>query len=265
MASDDLAALERRFFSQVTRPGGPEGPVDGGAPPERWLVGSPDFDAAGRLVLYAEMYTARMVGSLAEDFRLARRWVGPEAFDALAVEYLAEHPSRRPSLRHFGRALPDFVRARRAARAGLADLLALEWARGEAFDAADAEPLDWGTLAALEADAWPALRLGLVPSARLVRLESSADEIWAALNDEAEAPEPREGPRRVLVWRRDFLVYHRTAPADEADALEAIAAGASFEAVCERFAGPGAPADEAARRAFGALRQWAIDGLLVRA
>jgi Putative DNA-binding domain len=265
MASDDLAALERRFFSLVTRPGGP--PADGadGVPADRWLVGSPELDAAGRLSLYAQMYTSRMVGALAEDFRLARLWLGPEAFDELATAYLAECPSRHPSLRHFGRALPEFVRALASSRAGLADLLTLEWARGEAFDAADAAPLDWGAITSIAPEAWPSLRLGLGPSVRFVRLESSADELWAALNAGGEPPEPREGPRRVLVWRREFLVYHRALPDDEASALEAVMSGATFGEMCEHFTRPDEPAEESARRAFAALRQWSVDGLLLRA
>ncbi|HEU4404751.1 MAG TPA: DNA-binding domain-containing protein [Polyangiaceae bacterium] len=273
MAADDLAALERRFFSLVTRPRAlreaperPDAGADaGGVAPEAWLVGSPALDAAGRLGIYAEMYAARLLGVLAEDYRLARRWLGPEAFDELGAEYLAERPSRHPSLRHFGRTLPDFVRGRPGARPGLADLLALEWARGESFDAADDEPLAWGSLAALEAEAWPSLRLGFAPSVRLVRLETSADELWAALDVGAPPPEPRPEPRRVLAWRRGFVVYHRALPDDEASALEAVAAGASFGEVCERFARPAEPAEEAARRAFGALARWAVDGLLARA
>ncbi len=275
MASDDLAALERRFFALVTSPlagrdaaerlasGGDEG----AAPIERWLVGSPKLDAAGRVALYADMYAARLLGALAEDFRLAQRWLGPGAFDELATAYLAEHPSRSPSLRHFGRALPEFARGRApfAGRPGLADLLALEWARGDVFDAADDAPLAWASLAALDAGAWPSLRLGLAPAARLVRLESSADELWAALSEGAPSPEVRAEPRRLLVWRREFVVYHRPLPEGEGRALEALASGEPFERVCEHFARPGEPAERAAADAFAALRQWAVDGLLARA
>jgi hypothetical protein len=273
MASDDLAALEKRFFALVTRrEGDEEGPPDaegGGAeskePLERWLVGSPAIDAAGRLSIYADMYAARMIGVLAEDFRLTRLWMGPEAFDELATDYLAKHPSRHPSLRHFGRLLPDFARTHRTNRAGLSDLMALEWARGEVFDAADQDALDWGTLAALDPEAWPSLRLGFVPAARVVRFGSSVDELWAALHHGTTPPEPRAEPKRLLVWRRQFIVYHRPLPDDEANALEALAAGARFDEVCERFAAPGEPAEAAAAKAFTALRHWAADGLLVRA
>ncbi|HEU4537215.1 MAG TPA: DNA-binding domain-containing protein, partial [Polyangiaceae bacterium] len=194
MTTDSLRALERRFFSLVTRPPRPPGAggrfatpadADGGeaaVPLERWLLGSPELDAEARLGIYADMYVSRMIDVLAEDYRLGKLLVGAEAFDRLAAEYLARHPSRHPSLRHFGRQMPAFVRSHALGeRPGFADLLALEWARSDAFDAPDAEARPWSSFAAIEPAAWPSLRLELVPAARFLRLETSADELWSAL------------------------------------------------------------------------------------
>ncbi|MCU0686161.1 MAG: DNA-binding domain-containing protein [Polyangiaceae bacterium] len=284
MTTDSLRALEQRFFSLVTRPAGPPGAAErftatadeageaserseAAVPIERWLLGSAELEAADRLGIYASMYVSRMVDVLAEDYRLGRLWLGAEVFDRLAAEYLARHPSRNPSLRHFGRRLPEFVRSHPLgeARPGLADLLALEWARSDAFDAADAEVRAWASFTTIEPQAWPSLQIALVPAARFVQLETSADELWSALDEGRAPPELRLGPRRLLVWRRQFVVYHRPLPDDEASALEAIVAGAPFERVCECFVRPGEAAEGAAVRAFGALQQWAVDELLAHA
>jgi hypothetical protein len=135
--------------------------------------------------------------------------------------YIGRHPSDHPSLRHFGRHFPEFLGAGGLSDAPpwLADLARLEWARIEAFDAADGPTLSFDDVQRLPDEAWPDLRLTLVPSFR-----------------------------------------SRCAP-PEARAIARLDAVEPFSAICEAFADASCPGiDDAAERAFGALRQWLADG-----
>lgn len=70
---------------------------------------------AARLGIYADMYRARLVDVLREDFPRVLAIVGDEGFHALACRYLARHPSLDPSVRHVGRDFAGFLASERIA------------------------------------------------------------------------------------------------------------------------------------------------------
>jgi hypothetical protein len=114
-----------------------------------------------------------------------------------------------------------------------ADLARLERARTEVFDGPDAMPLRRADLADLSPEEFPALQLRLIPASAVVSMESNADEVWSAVEDDATLPLTAAGPRRLLVWRRDLAVIHRTLAKDEARLVERLPAGISFAGICE--------------------------------
>ena len=65
------------------------------------------------------------------------------------------------------------------------------------------------------------------------------------------------------MWRQDVDVFHRSIDADEEPLLAMIAAGAPFDAVCERLLAD-VPEERGAQRAFEILGRWVTDGLVVR-
>ena len=189
-------------------------------------------DAAQRLRIYADAYRLRLLEVLGHDFPATRVALGAEAFAALATDYLRNHPSTRPSVRHFGDAFADWLAMRDDAPPGLHELARFEWRQGECFDAADADALGIVDVAALPAKAWPSLRLQLHPAARLLssrRLALRGDS--PLLADDAD-------PADWLLWRLDFDVHWRRLEADEALALRAVEAGESFAQLCERLNEP---------------------------
>ena len=129
-----------------------------------------------RLDIYADMYRARLVDVLREDFPRAAGIVGDDAFETLACRYLARHPSTHPSVRYVGSRFADFVAGEKGLPPFLGDLARLEWARVEVFDAADSEPLRLSDLASLHAVDWPTLRLRPVPACLVALNESAAVE-----------------------------------------------------------------------------------------
>lgn len=215
------------------------------------------------LAVYRDAYALRLIEALTTDFPGLLAMAGPADFDLMARAYIAAHPSTHPSVRWFGRDLADFL-ARTppfSATPAACDMSRFEWALGEAFDAADAEPLTFEQLAAAPADAWESLRLSFVPSLRRVTLTHRAPQAF----QRRDAVEPGEldvplEQRAVdwLIWRpaADADAQFRSMAQDEAAALDSMRNGATFPGMCAVLAEHVASGDAAAVRAAGLLRAW---------
>ena len=211
---------------------------------------SPSLAPAERVGIYAGMYVARIVDALAEDFPKVAATLGPDAFADVVRAYLARHPSSAPSIRHLGAAFPAFVANRE--RGWLGDLARLEWARRDVFDAPDATPVTVADLERTPADAWPGLRFALVPACTRLVTGWPVHRLWSD-----EPPELAPARTALRVWRDGFLVFQ--SPMDDAEeaALERVAAGEPFAAVCEAVDDP--------RDAAALLLRWLEDGIVARA
>ncbi|QDA57196.1 DNA-binding domain-containing protein [Thermomonas aquatica] len=210
--------------------------------------------AAHRLRIYADAYVLRLLDVLGNDFPATRTALGEDAFDVLARAYIAAHPSTQPSVCHFGHAFAGWLAARTDVPRGVHELARFEWLQGECFDAADAIPLGVEAIAALPADAWPALRLSLHPATRLLATRR------LRLRDGKPCPATRSADRDWLLWRAGLDVHWRLLDADEADALRALHDGAAFGELCTRLATH--HGDASALRAAALLKRWLADGLL---
>jgi hypothetical protein len=219
---------------------------------------SEHLDPAERLDVYRNMYFLRLLEVLREDYPQTAQLVGDEAFADLARAYLGAHPSRHPSVRHVGDALPEFLATAvpAALPAFAADLARLEWARREVFDAPDATPLTASDLAALDPERVAELPLELVPSCMTLVAAWPVHEVW---KDPSVAPAPKRTALRV--WREGFKVFHAAIDDAEEAALGRLAGGATFATVCELFAQT-TSLEEAAREASALLARWLEDGVL---
>jgi len=204
---------------------------------------------AERVHVYAGMYLWRLVDALREDFPKLATVLGDDGFADLARGYIRAHPSTEPSIRHLGRALPDFLAGYQPAY--LADLARLEWTRLQVFDAPDATPLTAAELRRVAAAEWPDLRFTLVPACARLVTAWPVHRLWA----DAAALAPARTALRI--WREGFFVYQTAMdPAEEA-ALDRLVAGEPFAAVCEGF---DAPAEAAAL-----LLRWIEDEIIAAA
>ncbi len=218
------------------------------------------LDSAGRLGVYADAYFLRLRDVLAEDFPRVAKLVGEEAFDRLVRLYLKAHPSAEPSVRHLGHAMSQFIRGLDEVPAWLADLAALEWARVNAFDAPDEEPLTIARMAEIDSAAWPQLRMAAVRSLDVIDAAWPVHRLWAEDNPEDLEP----APTSIRVWRRaDFHVLH--APMDQREAAAAIRlmAGSTFAEICQVF--DDLDEQQGAEQAGALLLRWLEDGIIARA
>lgn len=269
MASE-LERLQRRFWQLITAPEGARRALEatGGegtahAALGDWLAPPAQGSALDRLEIYANMYFYRLLDSLRQDCPRLLALVGDAHFHNLITDYLLAHPSRHPSLRYLPQHLAAFLRqhplSERWPAAG--DLAELEWARAGAFDAADAVAISSEQLTSVPPERWEGLRLGFVPSVRLLDTAYAVHELWQALDGGGPSPAAAPAPTTLLVWRQGFVVYHRPLPPIEARALRSALGGATFGAVCSGVCELTGEA-EAAPAVAALLARWVTDGLL---
>jgi hypothetical protein len=246
-----LAEIQTAFHALATRA------ADPAVAPEELLLGSPELSASERIGIYADMYLWRLTDALREDYPKLAAVLGEERFRALAEAYAREHPSDRPDLGQLGRHLPAFLRRFPApARADLADLAAIEWARSEVFFEAAATSVGRDALAALRPESFPEARLAVIPALRVLVVEHDAASVWSRLEGGELPGEPIALRTGVVVWRSGFEVFHSRVELDEAGALEAAVAGEPLSRVCAEFGRRGDPAGAA----FAALSSWLAEG-----
>lgn len=273
-APPSLRELERLLFGLIRAPDGVEPALAArglsAAALAAVVAGDDRLSPLGRVGIYADMYFLRLLDVLRGAFPKLVTALGDDLFAAVATDYLDACPSRHPSLRHLGDRLAAFLRGpddvRPHIEAGVlepwaADLAALEWARYDVFDEADAPVLSLAALQALPPDRFPALPLKLIPAHRRLASDYPVEALWRALGDDQdEVAAPEAAPRHLLVWRQDGAVYHRAVDEREASLLARVPGGLPFGALCEELAAR----DEstAAETAFHLLARWTSDGLL---
>ncbi len=225
---------------------------------------APGADAAARLDVYGHAYRERLRETLAQDYPVLLRLLGPAAFADLAYAYIAATPSRAPSIRWYGDGLAAFIAQQSGLPPAAQDMAAFEWALGLAFDAADAAPLEVADLAAIPPQDWAGLRFLLHPALQMIGLRHAVPDWWLAVQDLAEAaalpaPPAESGEQAWAVWRGSDGVRFRLLEADEADLLGAVGDQADFGSLCGLLA-MGHGEMRAAPRAAGLLRNWVEDG-----
>lgn len=220
--------------------------------------------AAERVAIYRTAYRMRMRASLAAAFPSTLALAGEVLFAVLADSYVAAHRSPHANLRWYGEDFGPFVARSQPGLAWIGELAALEWALGLAFDAPDAEVISLADLSQLAPAAWGGLAFSLHPAVRVLTLATNAGALWQTMSDAQDAQDAPAGallaaPQAWLVWRPGHQPHLRALDAAEAQALRALAAGASFGHLCAAAPDGGvAPA----QRMAGYLQGWLSDGLL---
>jgi hypothetical protein len=281
----DLAALQREMAAAVMQPLTPDENMRTNLPDgrsttvvaESFIAPNSRLTAFERLEIYNRQYWYRVLGALAEDFPALRAVVGSRRFEALSIDYIAEHPSRSFTLRNLGSKLPAWLAAhpeRSGRRHRLAlDMAKMEWAFVEAFDAAELAPLTQRQIAALQGES----KLALQPYLQLIALHYPADDLVIELHrrekrqtseagvaheDESGAPAAvlklRPRPIWLAVHRVDLSVYYRRIGREEFQTLIALRSGSALgEALEAGFAGSRIPEDKRAERVQEWFGNWA--------
>ncbi|NTH46748.1 DUF2063 domain-containing protein [Agrobacterium rhizogenes] len=184
-----------------------------------------------RFGVYRDNVVAGLIGALASRFPVAENIVGKDFFAAMAHEFVRLHPPQSPLLLAYGDDFADFVETFEPAGDidYLPDVIRLEAARGKAYHAADAAPLDPVLLAAIEPERLASLVFVLHPSASILRSPFPMVTIWAMNAGEMELrPIDNWSGEDALVARPEMMVEIHRLPAGGAVFLEVLAGRADL-------------------------------------
>lgn len=233
----------------------------------RRIIGTPRVNVRTRLAIYSDAYRLRLLEALRVDFPALHTLAGDAEFERIGRAYLDAHPSGHFSIRYFGQQLAGFLQRddRWRALPVLAEMAAFEWALGLSFDAFDSPLIGVEDMAAIPPEAWAHMRLGLHPSLQRLDLVWNVPGLWKAIDEEQppQAPVAAEHPLAWITWRRDLRIFFRSAPVDEAWAIDVLRQRHSFAAMCEGLCEWFDETQVAAQAALY-LRRWVQDGLVCR-
>lgn len=231
------------------------------------IVSTENALAEHRLGAYYNAYRIRLIDCLAVDYSALQQYLGREAFEYLALDYLRHYPSRHPSVRWFGRHLPEYLRDlyQGEEREFLQELASYEWAQTLVFDASGSGSLlQLQDMAQVAPEDWPLMTFEFKPAIQWLDLYWNVPPIESAIDNGAAVPAKQRGefPQRWLLWRRELKTHWRSLEVHEAWALEQAADGASFAAICEGLL-EWIDAEQVALVAAGFVKQWVGDQLVI--
>jgi hypothetical protein len=194
------------------------------------LKGAAVKKADRRFAVYRNNVASSLIEALASRFPVVQRLVGDEFFAALARAYVLREPPFSPLLIHYGETFPAFIEDFEPARPlpYLADVARLEFARGRAYHAADAEPLPRQAFASLSEEKIGATRVRLHPSVKILASPYPVLSIFEANQADRVAPVEDWGAEAVLVARPFLEVETLRLGAGTDNFLIALQSGASI-------------------------------------
>jgi hypothetical protein len=190
-----------------------------------------------RLEIYNRQYWFRILSSLGDDFEGLRALLGDKQFQKLATAYLVDCPSQSFTLRNLGSRLGQWLNNHREYAAGLEelalDMVRLEWAEVEAFDAESRERMTVEDIAAAGED--PALELQ--PYLQVLHLNYPIHNLLLKIRDRQRESEkvrkiptrslPMACPTYIAVHRLDNSVYFKELDAEAFTVLQSIRSGST--------------------------------------
>lgn len=194
------------------------------------------IDRERQLAIYSNAYRLRLTDALRSNFGMLHQLLGDDDFDAMAEHYITSCPPSSTSIRWFGDQLAFYLAENPPFNdvPAMAELAQFEWALRHAIDAADADRVSLSALQALAPQAWGRQAYGLHPSLSVLTFNWNTPQIWQALTDEIDPPDPQASLRHWLVYRRENLATHwRSADDCEVAALGIWRDGGTFDDVCE--------------------------------
>lgn len=178
---------------------------------------------------YAANRLFNRADALAEVYPTIVQLVGAEFFGALAREFARRTPSLSGDLNQYGAGLPEFVAGFEPARdlPYLPDMARLDWARHQAYYAADVAAFDASSLARVPAEQQGALPVRLHPAVVVVASRYPIVSILDA-HEGGNWPDLDQGGETALVHRAARHVRTRLLAAPEAALLLAWRDGAGL-------------------------------------
>jgi hypothetical protein len=226
-------------------------------------------DPAVRFDVYRNNVTTSLVAALADTFPVVSELVGSDFFGAMAREFVRRHSPASPLLAEYGSTFARFIEGFEPAGSVpyLADVARLEFARVQAWHAADAAALDATTIAGKLADtpALPAACMVLQPATAIIASPFAIVSLWAAHQGHGDITQVDPlVPQAALVLRENDEVIVLGLPHANAFFIAKLASGhmlgEAAAAAAQHRGGDGQPFDLSAALglllAHGAITEW---------
>lgn len=216
-----LATLQKEVFSTL---------MHDIPPHKKNFKKNKSLSAEESLSIYQNSSRAALLNVLRETYAVCVKITGDEFFDAMAMLYINETPSKSPNIDHYGESFPEFIASFPYAKQlpYLSDVARLEWAWHKALHAENVEKFNSTSLAQLPEKDHPNVIFQLPPSATMVASSYPIHDIWH-FNQEDYEGEPTisldKGGVKLLVWRQNMDMRIDVLEKDEWDFLSAIKQG----------------------------------------
>ncbi|HTM63426.1 MAG TPA: DNA-binding domain-containing protein [Gammaproteobacteria bacterium] len=230
------------------------------------VLNTADISAEARLDIYRFAYKSRLIDALASNYPVLSSYLGDEAFQALAIDYISDNPSQNKSVRWFGNQLSDFLQTHAfiTQYPFIAELAKFEWIQTLVFDGADAPCLKIKDMELIQPEQWVTMKFRVHPTVHRINLTWNIDEIWQAVNEENKNfPESVQDDTPVpwLCWRRELINRFYSMTEMDAWAIDGVLQNMSFGDICEGLC-QWINEDEAGHYAASLLKGWIESGIL---
>ncbi len=219
-----------------------------------------------RLDIYANAYRLRLIEALQDSFPALHTLLGDEAMFQLGNAYIDAWPSQHFSIRYFGHQLSCFVAETKPynEQPVLQEMANFEWLLRNAFDAANANPLQIEHLQNIAADNWPTLKFIFHPSLQRINLHFNTPQLWQAIDDQQPpiAIERNVNPISWCIWRKELRTLYRSLPVDEAWCIDALMHEQTFAQICSGVC-EWVDEQHAAQRVAMFIQNWSNEGLII--
>jgi hypothetical protein len=242
---------------------------------ERVVTRSRALTALERMAIYSYAYYARLLECLREEFPVLKQALGEEVFDAFAVGYLQQYPSRSYTLFQLGASFPRYLAETRPEVGEgdglpvdwpdfLIDLATLELTFNEVFDGpgVEGEPvLDADQLRTISPERLLEARLVGVPCLRLLVLRYPVHKYFTAVRRHEQPDPPGPAETYVAVTRRRYVVRHYELSRPAYQLLHALLVGESLGQAIKRAVDSAGPAlDRLPANLWTWFHDWAAEG-----
>jgi hypothetical protein len=184
-----------------------------------------------RFAVYRNNVASGLANALATRFPVVKQLVGDEFFRAMAHVYATAELPRSPIMLYYGETFPAFIDDFAPARPVpyLGDIARVEMARGRAYHAADATPLDPAAFAALSPDQLIETAVRLHPSLSIITSSHPIYSIWHMNRDPVRfTPASPWAKEAVLVARPRLKVRTQRITHGDAAFIHALATGSTM-------------------------------------
>ncbi len=215
-----------------------------------------------RLGIYRGMYLARLREALKFDYPALHHFLGDQSFTELVAGYIRAYPSRSYTLNRLGDHLPEYIRSAPgiSRRNFVYDLVGLELALSQLFEAEESPILTPEAIAAVPPVAWESARLKPIRAFRLLAFRYSVNTYLQSVRDGTPPTSARRKNTWVVVYRREYSLWRLDLTRAAYDLLQALASGMPLgEAVASLLRGKRPIVRE--EQLFSWFRGWVAEGL----